>query len=111
MKDTPSEELDMALDRAVDAEDFFALFELPYDPTVVRVNRLHILKKFALLKTRIDAEAGALPAAERFGRYRDALLEAYETFLTRTSRDERLFKVFREPAPGVVSVAALTGKQ
>ncbi|MBI5136984.1 MAG: nitrogenase-stabilizing/protective protein NifW [Nitrospirae bacterium] len=99
------------LDHAIDAEDFFALFELDYDPQVVRVNRLHILKKFALLKNEIDAGPGGLATDERYRRYRDALARAYATFLERTAHDERLFKVFQNPVPGVISIATLTGKQ
>lgn len=99
------------LDRVVNAEDFFELFELDYDPQVVRVNRLHILKKFSLFKEGIDSTATLLAPADRYVLYREALERAYQTFLSRTALDERLFKVFKAPGGGVVPLAALSGNQ
>jgi nitrogenase-stabilizing/protective protein len=36
------------------AEEYFEFFGLPYDQTVVSVNRLHILKKFSQSIQEID---------------------------------------------------------
>ncbi|HNE17603.1 MAG TPA: nitrogenase-stabilizing/protective protein NifW, partial [Rhodocyclaceae bacterium] len=38
--------LDEAMEELVSAEDFLNYFDVPYDQTVVHVNRLHILQRF-----------------------------------------------------------------
>lgn len=80
-----------------DAEDYFTFFDVPFDPKVVRVNRLHILKKFGQFREVIEKEwpADASPEKKRDA-YRKALELAYSTFLTSTAQDEKLFKVFRQ---------------
>lgn len=93
--------------RLVDAEDFLDLFEIPYDPSVVRVNRLHILKKFALLKAEIDRDGDASPEA-RFDRYREAMQGAYATFLVSTGPEQKLFKVFQDQAPALMTIEPAT---
>ncbi len=88
--------------RLTDAEDYFRFFEVAFDQRVVSVNRLHILKKFGEFREVIDRE---WPDREDSGKkreaYRMALKKAYETFLTRTAQDEKLFKVFREATGGI----------
>jgi nitrogenase-stabilizing/protective protein len=104
-----------ALDKAgrlVDAEDFLDLFEIPYDPQVVRVNRLHILKKFALLKAEIDRDGdragGGLAPDVRFTRYQEAKRSAYATFLVSTGPQEKLFKVFQAPTVPLTNITPAT---
>jgi len=46
MESDPVEEFE----RLINTEDYLEFFAIPYDPRVVHVNRLHILKMFALLK-------------------------------------------------------------
>lgn len=85
------------------AEDYLEFFGLPYDPAVVEVNRLHILKRFAGYMMEVDAALGRsgreVGPAERLERYRGALELAYRDFLTGTALDYRLFRVLRERAP------------
>lgn len=85
----------------VDAEDFLAFFGIPYDPRVVNVNRLHILKKFGLLREAVERESGGLPPEVRLARLKEAMQQAYETFVTSSAAEQRLFKVFQQPPPGV----------
>ena len=40
------------------AEDFLNYFELPYEPSIVHVNRLHILQRF---HDYLDKGAGHIP--------------------------------------------------
>lgn len=81
-----------------DAEEFFAFFELPYDASVVSVNRLHILRQFAHNLAALDPPLTPRDETEQFARYRDALQAAYQVFLTTTAQDQKLFSVFhREP--------------
>jgi nitrogenase-stabilizing/protective protein len=88
--------------KLVDAEDYFHFFEVPFDPKVVRVNRLHILKKFGQFREVIDKEWPVDgPPDKKRDAYRKALELAYETFLTSTAQDEKLFKVFRQEASGI----------
>jgi len=86
-----------------DAEDYFHFFDLPFNPQVVNVNRLHILRKFGQLKEAIDQET--TDPQVRLERYRAALAQAYEVFLTSSSYEQKLFKVFQQPAPNVVLVS------
>ena len=88
--------------RLTDAEDYFRFFEVEFDQKVVSVNRLHILKKFAEFREAIDQEwPDGVDSGKKREAYRAALRKAYETFLTRTARDEKLFKVFREATGGI----------
>ncbi len=88
--------------RAICAEDYFRALDVPYEPQIVAVNRLHILR---LLSTRIaelepsdqDATPEVLVAA-----YRQGLVEAYEAFVGAGALDHRLFKVLQDHAPTVV---------
>ena len=38
--------LDEAMEELVSAEDFLEFFEIEFEPSVVHVNRLHILQRF-----------------------------------------------------------------
>ncbi|WP_404784513.1 nitrogenase-stabilizing/protective protein NifW [Altericista sp. CCNU0014] len=89
-------------DRIVDAEQYFEFFELPYDPQVVNVNRLHILKKFAEAIRNIDAASTATTEGDRLDEYRAALESAYEVFLSSNALEQKLFKVFNQKPQNVV---------
>ncbi|MEN9261229.1 MAG: nitrogenase-stabilizing/protective protein NifW, partial [Thermostichus sp. HHBFW_bins_43] len=78
----------------VNAEDFFAFFELPYDPQVINVNRLHILRKFSQHLRPLDNFQGS--EQEQLKQARQALEKAYQTFLTSTPQQEKLFRVFQD---------------
>jgi len=76
------------------AEDFFAFLGVPFDPRVVGVKRLHILKRFNERLAKLDT-AGLDEDALRAG-HTAALAAAYDEFLTVEPRDAKLFKVFRQ---------------
>lgn len=84
------------------AEDYFEFFELPYNPQVVHVNRLHILQKFSNYIKKLDADKGNLSEQDRLSQYRTALQQAYEVFLTSTPVEQKLFKVFNDKPKNVV---------
>ena len=89
----------------VDAEDYFRFFDVIYDPHVVSVNRLHILRKFGEICAAIEREwPEGTSGIKKKDAYRTALASSYETFLTRTAQQEKLFKVFREN-PSEINVA------
>lgn len=98
------------------AEDFFTYLGVPFDPAVVRVARLHILRRMGqYLK---DAEFDGLDEAGVQALCREILARAYEDFVKSSPIQERLFKVHKEavaPKPDLpkpfVPLAALTMPQ
>ena len=95
-----------AFAKLTDAEEYFHFFQLPYDPTLVSVNRLHILRKFSLLKREIDRQN--TDPQQILALYRSALESAYSVFLTSSSYEQKLFKVFQTPPPSVVLLSDIT---
>ena len=100
-------ELDDDLEELVSAEDFLDYFGIDFAPSVVHVNRLHILQRF---HDYID-QVVALPddPEERFALYRDLLMGAYNDFVKSDALTEKVFKVFRmhEPQQAFVSLSDL----
>ena len=89
-----------AIEDLVSAEDFLDYFEVPYDPAVVQVNRLHILQRFHDYLAR---QAPNLPPEEgaQRGIYRLWLERAYRDFVHSDSLTEKVFAVFQNvPQPG-----------
>jgi nitrogenase-stabilizing/protective protein len=77
------------------AEEFFDFLKVPYDPAVVRVNRLHILKRFH----DYIGQAGLPEAAqsnELGSTYAKALDHAYSDFLHSNGVTEKVFQVFQK---------------
>jgi nitrogenase-stabilizing/protective protein len=83
------------------AEDYFLLLQVPFDPKVLNVHRLHILRHFAnqlidLHNHRAEPEDPDRVLAD----YRAALIRSYREFTESTALDHRLFKVLADRAPG-----------
>ncbi len=95
MEDTPS--LAEAMEDLVSAEDFLDYFEIPYEPSVVQVNRLHILQRF---HDYLAKQAPNLPPEEDLQRgiYRLWLERAYQDFTVSDSLTEKVFAVFQHVA-------------
>ncbi|GAB4374566.1 MAG: nitrogenase-stabilizing/protective protein NifW [Elainellaceae cyanobacterium] len=91
----------------LEAEQYFDFFELPYDPQLVNVNRLHILQKFSNLIKERAPELRQLGEAETLNQYRLALQQAYALFLTSNPLEQKLFKVFNEKPQNVVLLSEL----
>jgi nitrogenase-stabilizing/protective protein len=78
------------------AEEFFAALDVPYEPAVVHVSRLHILKRFnQYLRTRKPPVA-ELPPGEKREACAELLRRAYEDFVRSTPAQEKVFKVFQD---------------
>lgn len=77
------------------AEDFLHYFGVPFDQSVVNVNRLHILKRFFqyIRQQNLHAKTQEL---ELFAVYREQLLKAYADFVRSTPAQEKVFKVFQD---------------
>lgn len=95
MEDTLS--LGEALEELVSAEDFLEHFDIPYDPAVVQVNRLHILQRFHDYLAR---QAPNLPPEEALqpSIYRLWLERAYQDFAVSDALTEKVFAVFQNVA-------------
>ncbi|MEH2377058.1 nitrogenase-stabilizing/protective protein NifW [Nostoc sp.] len=92
----------------VDAEEFFKFFNLSYDPKVVNVNRLHILKKFSQYMKEIDDNSPDLSQEEKLNQYSLALQKAYQVFIESTPHEQKLFKVFNDKPKNVVTLTEIT---
>jgi nitrogenase-stabilizing/protective protein len=90
------------LSRLSSAEEFLAYFGVDYDPRVVSVSRLHILKRFSQY---LAAAPGwpDLPGADARDVCRELLARAYREFEISSGVEQGLFKVF-EQARGVQKV-------
>lgn len=85
------------------AEEFFEFFGVEYAPQVVRVNRLHILKRFQQYLAR-EPVADWLPESGQREAYRNLLQRAYLDFVASDAVSEKVFKVFQDAA-GVRTVS------
>jgi len=94
------------LEELSSAEDFLTYFNLPYEPRVVQVNRLHILQRFH----DYLAQAGdSLPTEEAPRRevHKRLLARAYQDFVASDALTEKVFKVFHEAQNNFIPVEEL----
>lgn len=76
------------------AEEFFDILGVEYDPNVVRVARLHILRRMGEYLHKAAPE-GATDEEVREA-CRNFLTQAYQDFTTSTPIEQRLFKVHKD---------------
>ncbi|BBE50648.1 Nitrogenase-stabilizing/protective protein NifW [Ferriphaselus amnicola] len=99
--------LDEALEELVSAEDFLDYFGIEYDPSVVQVNRLHILQRYHNYIAK-----SVLPELESARRlvYITTLQQAYQDFVISDALTEKVFKVFHmhEPQTKFVPLSSIT---
>ena len=102
-------EFDLDMDELSSAEDFLDYFGIEYDPSVVHVNRLHILQRFH----DYLVETGELPQEyeARYNTYAGLLSSAYSAFVTSDARTEKVFRVFHMHAARevVIPVESILG--
>ncbi|MFS2159475.1 nitrogenase-stabilizing/protective protein NifW [Pseudomonas sp. Pseusp122] len=98
------ESLDQAMAELVSAEDFLEFFEVPFDPPVVQVNRLHIMQRYHdyLIKAG-DLQPYSDPARRLI--YSHLLDRAYSDFVASDAQTEKVFKVFKMNEPQVAFVS------
>ena len=89
------------------AEEFFDVLKVSYDPEVLRVARLHILKRMGQYLSEKPLSTMTDDAAEEA--CRDTLERAYGDFAASSPLQERVFKVLKEAvAPANVGFVALS---
>jgi nitrogenase-stabilizing/protective protein len=76
------------------AEEFFAMLQVPYDPALLQVARLHILRRMGQYLSQETFTAMTDDAAEEA--CRAALARAYADFQTSSPLQERVFKVLED---------------
>ena len=81
------------LKRLSAAEEFFAYLEVEYDPKVVNVARLHILRRMGQY---LATEQGASADDELRVRCKQHLETAYADFVASSPIAERVFKVHKD---------------
>lgn len=96
------------------AEDFFEALGVEYDPAVVRVARLHILRRMGEYLAKNDLDGAS--DEEAHAACRETLAKAYGDFVASSPIAERVFKVHKdaikpkaEPAKPFVPLNTLTG--
>jgi nitrogenase-stabilizing/protective protein len=96
------------------AEDFFEALGVEYDPSVVRVARLHILRRMGEYLAQNDLDGASDEEAR--AACKEHLAKAYADFVASSPIAERLFKVHKdaikpvvEPAKPFVPLTTLTG--
>lgn len=90
------------LDELETAEDFLDYFGVAFEPTIVHVNRLHILQRFHDYLGEVDEPPDS--AAARYRLYADLLHGAYQDFVGSDARTEKVFRVFKMREPRQVNV-------
>lgn len=82
------------LNKASSSEEIFALLGVDYDPRIVNVARLHILKRMGQHLAK-EQFAGAAEG-EVFARCKAMLEQAYADFMASSPIDQRVFKVLKD---------------
>jgi nitrogenase-stabilizing/protective protein len=90
--------LDEAMEELSSAEEFLDYFAVPYEPSVVQVNRLHILQRFHDYLGR--AVLSDVESARRMV-FATLLQQAYQDFVKSDALTEKVFKVFHMHEPQV----------
>lgn len=79
------------------AEDFFNYFDIPFDETVLKPYRLHILKKFSMYMEEVLSDPDCKNNEEKlYKSLKDYLRLSYYQIAENTPYKERLFKVHQD---------------
>jgi nitrogenase-stabilizing/protective protein len=99
--------LEEAMEDLVSAEDFLNYFGIDFDPSVVHVNRLHILQRY---HDYLSKEAMPQDEAAQREVYTRLLTCAYMDFVASDALTEKVFKVFHmhEPQVKFVPLTSIT---
>ncbi|MGP6191764.1 MAG: nitrogenase stabilizing/protective protein NifW [Vulcanimicrobiaceae bacterium] len=84
------------LRRLSSAEDFFNFLDITYDPVVLDVMRLHILKRMGEYLQKNEKPLAQADEQTARALCRAHLERAYRDFIESTPLDERVFKVLKD---------------
>ncbi|MBP2149250.1 nitrogenase stabilizing/protective protein NifW [Xanthobacter autotrophicus DSM 597] len=79
------------------AEEFFEVLQVEYQPEVLQVLRLHILRRMG--QYLVSAEFDGMSEEEIYSAAQTMLGQAYEDFIKSNPMAERVFKVLKEHDP------------
>jgi nitrogenase-stabilizing/protective protein len=96
------DDFDADLEALESAEDFLEYFQVPFDPKVVQVNRLHILQRFHDYLAQVDEMPDA--PRQRWELHADLLGAAYRDFVVSDALTEKVFRVFHAHRPQAVRI-------
>ncbi|WP_407185423.1 nitrogenase stabilizing/protective protein NifW [Bradyrhizobium centrosematis] len=82
------------LGKAAAAEEFFSLLGVEYDPKIVNVARLHILRRMG--QYLAQEQFAHAPEAEIRARCKAMLERAYADFVASSPIEQRVFKVLKD---------------
>jgi nitrogenase-stabilizing/protective protein len=100
------------------AEEFFEFLQVDFDPDVVRVARLHIMRRMGqyLKGSELDGLLEGADDERLFALCQEHLAQAYADFVASSPIAERLFKVHKDavapkspPNRPFVPLSAITG--
>ncbi|GEJ58933.1 nitrogenase-stabilizing/protective protein NifW [Anaeromyxobacter diazotrophicus] len=77
------------------AEDFFRFFGLDYDPRVLAVHRLQVLKRFGLDVAALEEQRPLPSEEERLRLYGQALRRAHDLFAGPPAPAQRVFRLLQ----------------
>ena len=92
------------LEKLSSAEEFFSCLKVDYDPALLRVARLHILKRMGKYLAAKDFSGAS--DQQIFEEARETLAQAYRDFTASSPIDERVFKVLQDRDPARPAPAA-----
>ncbi|MBK1720848.1 nitrogenase-stabilizing/protective protein NifW [Thiocystis violacea] len=93
-------ELDMS--ELSSAEDFLDYFGIQYEPSIVQVNRLHILQRFHDYLGQVEEMPDSAQA--KWAVHADLLKAAYQDFVASDAATEKVFRVFHMNDPKTVAI-------
>jgi nitrogenase-stabilizing/protective protein len=101
-KEMIESEFEQDLEELNTAEEFLEYFDIAYEPSVVHVNRLHILQRFHDYMNEVDT----MPESddEKWSLYAGMLNSAYNDFVQSDALTEKVFKVFHQHKPVSVQI-------
>ncbi|QXP86264.1 nitrogenase stabilizing/protective protein NifW [Methylococcus capsulatus] len=88
------------------AEEFLDFFGVEYEPSVVHVNRLHILKRFNQYLNRSPVPDD-MDEATAMATCKALLKQAHDDFVKSTAAQEKVFKVFQDQDGKSISLDSL----
>lgn len=95
-----------AMEDLSSAEDFFAFFDLDYDPRVLAASRLHILKRFHDNLSGVTALEDMDEVVQR-NAYREQLSRAYQDFASGPALERYIFPGLRGTRGAFVALSSL----